>query len=299
MANYKDVNLFWDTGKSRYDGLQVSLHRNVGILNLMANYTWSKSYGVNSNSAALPDNGMDKYWGVSSSDRPHTVNLVYTINVPKVKTSNTILRGAANGWQISGVTSINSSANMTSNAGTNMNFSYDNTTAADGKTVLALHNNTAYLGTDAVTIYPTIACNPNTHRSVTWVDGNGNKQKGIQYLKPECFKATESGYGNTHLGYFAGPMYWNSDLGISKNFKVGEGRDLSFKLQAFNFLNHPLWSFAGGDSALHVNFDGTGVLKNSARFNNGTTSTVVNNPFGVATHKYGKRVVQAEMRFTF
>ncbi len=42
-----------------------------------------------------------------------------------------------------------------------------------------------------------------------------------------------------------GPGYFNSDLAMFKNFQITESKRLQFRIQAYNFLNHPLWSFHG------------------------------------------------------
>ena len=48
--------------------------------------------------------------------------------------------------------------------------------------------------------------------------------------------------------YIHAPAYFDSDLGIYKTFKVTESKSLQFRVQATNFLNHPLPQFglAGG-----------------------------------------------------
>ena len=50
-----------------------------------------------------------------------------------------------------------------------------------------------------------------------------------------------------------GPAFFNSDLGLFKNFKIRESMKLQFRIQASNFLNHPLWSMSQG-SALNLQF---------------------------------------------
>ena len=81
-----------------------------------------------------------------------------------------------------------------------------------------------------------------------------------------------------------GPAFFNSDLGMFKNFNITESKKLQFRFNGYNFLNHPLWSFNG--SNLNLGFDpGTGA---------------VNTPlFGTVTTKQGHRVVQAAVKFYF
>jgi hypothetical protein len=211
--------------------------------------------------------------------------LTYTINIPKVKTSNRILSGAANGWQISGITTINSGVNLTAAGGNNLNYSYDDlwikNAAGVNTTLVAMHGGLYYTGGDQVTLFPTVVCNPMMKKKVVLSNG----REGVQYLNPNCFKPTESGLGSSHLPYLGGPGFWNSDLGIAKHFRVNEKQSIDFKLQTFNFLNHALSSFASGDNNLKLQYNGDGSLKTSN--------------FGVALYKYGRRTVQVEARYSF
>ena len=60
-----------------------------------------------------------------------------------------------------------------------------------------------------------------------------------------------------------------------KNFTISESKKLQFRFNAYNFLNHPLWSFNG--SNLNLGFD--------------RAHGQVNTPlFGTVTTKQGHRV---------
>ncbi len=39
--------------------------------------------------------------------------------------------------------------------------------------------------------------------------------------------------------YLPGPFAWNLDVSIGKQFRIGEGKNLRFNLDAFNIFNHP------------------------------------------------------------
>ncbi len=49
--------------------------------------------------------------------------------------------------------------------------------------------------------------------------------------------------GPTLLPAIYGPAFFNSDLGLFKNFQIKESMKAPFRIQAYNFLNHPNWSF--------------------------------------------------------
>ena len=62
--------------------------------------------------------------------------------------------------------------------------------------------------------------------------------------------------GATMLPVVYGPAFFNSDLGLFKNFTITEGKQLQFRANAYNFLNHPLWSFPANQN-LTLGFNGT------------------------------------------
>ena len=81
-----------------------------------------------------------------------------------------------------------------------------------------------------------------------------------------------------------GPAFFNADLGLFKNFTITEAKKLQIRVNGYNFLNHPLWSFNG--SNLNLGFNGT--------------TGMINTPlFGTVTTKQGHRIVQLAAKFTF
>jgi hypothetical protein len=62
---------------------------------------------------------------------------------------------------------------------------------------------------------------------------------------------------------------------------------LQFRIQAYNFLNHPLWSFNG--SNLNLSF----TQKADGSFTNSSPN------FGTVTTKQGNRIVELEVKFYF
>jgi hypothetical protein len=87
-----------------------------------------------------------------------------------------------------------------------------------------------------------------------------------------------------------GPAYFDSDLALFKNFSMGESRKLQLRAQAYNFLNHPLYSFPSGNSNLTLQFEQDPVTQ---------TITQANPNFGVTTQKQGQRIVEFGAKFFF
>ena len=82
-----------------------------------------------------------------------------------------------------------------------------------------------------------------------------------------------------------GPAFFNSDLGLFKNFVLSESKKLQFRFNAYNFLNHPLWSFINGSTNMKPTFDVNGNQTNPI--------------FGVTTEKQGHRIIQVAVKFYF
>ena len=281
-TNYQAITESITLGTSQFDSLQVSLHRSYGWLNLLANYTWSKAFvnGLANNSCCqsggFPDRGASEYWGIAPNNRPQAFNVSYTINLPKVRSGNAFLRGAGSGWQIGGITTIQSGANETAQSYF-LNYGQDNDNGAG-----IINDAAGRLGTPQVTLMPTIICDPRVNQSVTMSDGTVARR----YLNPACFTPAAPGTaGTTHMPYLPGPSFWNSDISLTKNFNVTERQRVSFKVQAFDFLNHGLWSFNPNDPNLQIKFNADGSLKN--------------NNFGIATRQFGHRTIELSARYEF
>jgi len=289
FSNYQNITQSVTAGKAQYDALQTSLTRSVGLLTLQANYTWAKALGdgiaVNNGglSGALPDWGVREYWSVLPLDRAHVFSAAYVLNLPKVHGGNSLLRGVANGWQISGITQVESGGQVTAAGGgaggnsgaTSLNFGLTGTAGS-----------VALLGTPDVNLYTNITCNPTQGL---------NKN---QFVNPNCFSLPGPGQiGNGRIPYMAGPMFWNSDLTLLKSIKITEHQNVEFRIAAFNFLNHDLLSFNNGDNNLKMAFS-NGVLTNA-------TDTAHACPgincqaFGYANYHYGHRILEMGVKYSF
>jgi len=280
-TNYQAITSAETGGKAQYDSFQASLKRYMGWLNMQVNYTYGKAFSEVGNYAsgggsAYSDWGAHEYYGVSPDNRTHTMSANYVITLPTFKAGNKLARGAINGWQISGITQVTSGANLFSQD-YHLNYSQD-ALVVNGVTIHQ-NDNWEKMGTNNLNLFPKIVCNPVVNRKIPGV--------GTQYLDANCFKPADQGTaGTTNTPYLPGPMYWNSDLALSKNFKLTERQSVSFRIQASNFLNHPLTSFVKGDNNLKVQFNGDGTMKNA-------------NTFGIATVKYGQRTLELSARYSF
>jgi len=291
FPDYTTINESITIGKAQFDSFQATVHRNVGILTLQGNYTFSKAVGDGAQLSnggvpgALTTSQAEHYlWGILPNNRAHALSLAYVVNVPGLHSGNAFARGLANGWQISGITQVQSGAQLSAQAGANLNFTLNqNGTNQD---------NVHLLGSPDITLYPVITCNPAKGGS------------GHQFINPNCFAPDPAGVlGTASMPYLPGPMYWNSDLTLLKTFKLTERQALQFRFAAFNFLNHDLLSFVNNDNNLKLTFNDLGQVIT------GTNSTVCPatghvscsqpSTFGVASSHVGRRILEMGVKYSF
>jgi hypothetical protein len=87
-----------------------------------------------------------------------------------------------------------------------------------------------------------------------------------------------------------GPSFFDSDLALFKNFKIRESMNLQFRFNAYNFLNHPLWSFPDNSNlTLKYDQDASGKI----------TLDSTSSKFGTATTKQGARILELAVKFSF
>jgi hypothetical protein len=292
LPGYQDVNLATNNLYANYNALQVTWARQKGRYALQLNYSFQKAMGIvtpgNNGQPTLDPFNLANSYGVQSGNRTHLFNASYSVELGNPIHNNKFAAGAINGWQISGITQWESGANLTYNSGTNDNFNMQlngaiipgtqNVVNSGGSNGIAIGNQ-SILGTNAIQLNPILTCNPTSNLGPH------------QFANGNCFAVpTQVGVnGPTLLPAIYGPAFFNSDLGIFKNFQIKESMKLQFRVQAYNFLNHPLWSFPNSNNlTLQYAQDAT------------TGKITQTNPnFGVTNFKQGNRIIELAVKFYF
>ncbi len=267
--------------KSRFDSLQASLIRYSGWLTLQANYTFSKSLGDNNlGEGALPDWGASELYGYSTLNRRNTFSGAYVFALPKTRSSNSFVRGALDNWEISGITQVSSGPQLNAQSG-GAAFQYS-------------ANPVTAVGTPDATLAPLITCNPRSNLGKN------------QFLNPNCFTTPGPGQlGTLAMPYIPGPMFWSSDLTLLKEFKIGERQKLQFRFAAFDFLNAALLSFNGTytshDENLSASFNDLGqmITGTNCPSTSGGVRCTQQSTFGTADTRFGQRVLELGLKYTF
>jgi hypothetical protein len=268
LKGFSDLYLATNNAYSNYNALQVTWVRNKGRYMVNLNYTYGRAMGIVN--PALNQFDLSQNYGVLSSNRPQIFNAAYSVELGN-PSKNKALGYLVNGWQFSGITQLQSGVNLTGQSGQAFGMAL-NGAKIPGTTFNI--SNISLLGTPNIQLNPILTCNP------------ASGLKTNQYINPSCFTfPTQVGQnGGNVLPPIYGPAFFNSDLGLFKNFQNEKGSmKLQFRLNAYNFLNHPLWSFNGSNLSLGFNANGTLSTPN----------------FGTVTSKEGHRVVQDVVNFFF
>jgi len=233
-------------GISNYNSLQVTIRKQYSHgVSLQGSYTWSKSLtdltvdSANSNNAG---NLMQQY-GPSYFNRPQRFIINYAWDIPFGKHPGFVGK-LAEGWQISGVTTIQDGAPMTfvdGAAGSAYGTQGTGTTSGFGRAQLCpgmTYNNIAtpggiesrlggysggpgYFNVSAFCAAPAIEPNGTT---VT-----------TQAACPTCATL----FGSSGMGILLGPGQFNFDASIIKTTKITEKSTLQIRAEFFNLVNHP------------------------------------------------------------
>ncbi|HEX4771705.1 MAG TPA: TonB-dependent receptor [Bryobacteraceae bacterium] len=292
LQSYGDIWVVGHGSYSNYNSFQASLQKQTGPLSFLVNYTFGKVLGIRDNvstNGASAGNTVDPFdiranYGVLAYDHTHVFNAGYVWNMPSPIHGNRFLAGAVNGWQLSGVTQIQSGAPLQPNTNGNLNAQYGNV-LINGNSVGV--GPMSWLGSNAagLALVPKLTCDPRS-----------GLQSG-QYFNPSCFTVPAQGQnGDLIWPYIKGPKYINSDLALFKNFKIKEQQNIQFRFSAFNFLNHPNPQFnvGGGNTDVSLNFTNTATSAHLLTSTNTNASTT-----GRPLYTVGNRVVEFAIKYNF
>ena len=292
-------------GASTYNALQIEVRRRMasGLL-LQGSYAWSKSLtnmpasssAGSSQPTTFRSSLNDK--GPSPWDIRHGLKLNYVYELPigpgkrYFSHGNVIARKALEGWQISGVSRVQSGSpdRITSNRGTFNNAADNgvvlyNMTAADLNEAIKIRKTTASNGFGLVYFLPQDLVN---NSLAAWEVG-GFTLNNLDRTKPYIGPQTDPG----KLGYriwMYGPWQARFDVSLAKETRIAEGKTLELRAQALNVVNSV--NFLLGAAGNEVNTGGVG-----ATF--GQTRSAYRDITVSGSSDPGGRIVEFVVRFRF
>jgi hypothetical protein len=228
------INVISNSGYSNYNGLQASWVKRSTHLTYNVNYTWSKTLGVGQQIDPFSLRGN---YGILSIDRPYVFNASYAYNFGRAyHGDNKLMSGVSNGWTLSGITTWQSGANLQAINSPNFGLSITQTDATNPNQQDGLSGAT-YFGTSAPKlIMPVLTCDA------------GKNLAHLQRINAACFAAPSVGSnGPRNYPYYRMADFFDTDLAAYKSFNITEHQNIQFRATAFNWVNHPLPEFSGGN----------------------------------------------------
>ena len=280
---------------SNYNGVQLGLARQTGRVLFNVNYTFSKALGIRGAGAndsngfpTTPFNLLANY-GDESFDRRHIFNATYTFEVGN-PIKNRFAGEFTNGWEVSGITSLQSGADVVTINLPNLGLSgqigpnnLPNVTPATANPNAIPVSSTEYLGTPDVSLQPTVTCNPTAGLAPR------------QFANGSCFGLPNFlQNGQYILPRLSEPIFFQTDLSAQKTFSIHEQQNLQFRVAAFNFINHPLTTLS---SAFNNQYQLNYFLPNSNTF--AQNSSYTGSGFGVLPFSTGRRIMELSAKYNF
>ncbi|HEV2864713.1 MAG TPA: TonB-dependent receptor [Pyrinomonadaceae bacterium] len=233
FRGYGSITYRESSGRSRYHGMLSSfIYRFTSGSSVTLSYTWSKNLTNATNDRDTVDipqlySLKDTEYGVARSNRAHVFSAGYVYELPFFrKNESALLRHALGGWQVSGITQIQSGLPIARA----LNISA--TQFANTATNNGLRGNR-----------PNLLSDPNEGLAGT------NDAAGLPFLfDPTAFALPPDGtLGNSPRAFARLPTQNQTNLSAIKNWYFSKDRDvrLQFRAEAFNVFNHTQFTSVG------------------------------------------------------
>jgi len=203
-----NVDYYTQDRRSYYHSLQLSLtKRFTRGFTVLANYTYSKSLD-NYGDFVTPwyfSNGDAMQYGPSDFDHRQRFVFSWVWELPKLRTSNRLVRGVLNDWQWTGIGQYQTGAPYNIKSGRDNSFTG--------------------LGNDRPKLTAASPAPPASADKRIW-------------FNPAAFAVNDVGtFGTLGRNVFYGPRLYSWDMGFFKNIRFTERAGLQFRAEMFNIFN--------------------------------------------------------------
>jgi len=255
-------------GFSDYNALQVSVMRRFSRgLQIQGSYTFAKSIDTSSGlfseeagnapvGAVNPDNFLGEK-GLSNFDIRHNAVINFNYELPFGKNLSGIARQIVSGWEAGSITTLSSGVPFT--VENSANRSQNQTSGADRADRPNLRAGFSSNPTSGVSAGCTFRA---TNGNETTVQVGTPVGTPILWFDPCAFEPQPLGtFGNLGRNTLIGPGLSTVDFLVNKHFRISEGRELQFRSEFFNVMNHV--NLAPPLAATRQIFDNNGLLAGS------------------------------------
>jgi Carboxypeptidase regulatory-like domain/TonB dependent receptor len=243
-CKFSSTGLIAGIANSSYNALEVSLKQRFSRgLSFLASYTYSKAIDDASSfnltgSAAKPVAGENDLAqnpfdlaaerGPSLFDARHRFVFSYQWSLPFFRQSAGITQAALGGWQLNGI--------FTAMSGTPFTI-FDSTDTSDQGSAPEITGFSANR--------PNVVSGQNPNAGPKTVGAWLNAAAFAQVIPYPNSPVQQFGNAGRNIG--VGPRYSDWDFSVFKNFRVTESKDIQFRAEFFNILNHPNFRLPDSD----------------------------------------------------
>jgi hypothetical protein len=221
--NYRSRRIIQNDLVADYDAFSIILRKHMSHgLQADVHYTWSRTRDMathsNGGGTTMDNYDIGRDYGPANWDVPHRFVASYIYDIPFLKASSQpILRYVVAGWQVSGITTVQS--------GTPVNITF----AAD-----RANTGTGGQRPDLVGAVPSLSCRENT-AGATQVERRQliNCYDSSAFVLPAQFT-----FGNADRNILRGPKFISTDLSLMKNVPVGGRARIQIRVEMFNIFNN-------------------------------------------------------------
>ena len=223
-----------------YNAFQASLNRRFANgFNLLTSYTFAKNLGNadgNVGGFIQDSHHPELEHGPVAPDLRHRLSISYLYELPLgrgrrfLSDMNGIAEGFLGGWQIAGITSVQSGEAVTATLSSDVTNTGSFSPRPD-----QIHNPYDFsFVPDATTFTDVYGCTPGKQTLQCWYNPEA-------FLTPGLAPGQSSAhlFGNSRVGNLRGPDLVNFDMVLQKNFKIRESQQVEFRAEFFNLFNHP------------------------------------------------------------
>jgi hypothetical protein len=250
-----------------YNAFQASLNKRFANgFNFLAAYTFAKNLGnADGNVGGFI---QDSYHanlehGPVVPDLRHRFTLSYLWEIPVgrgrhfMNDTGAILDGILGGWEVSGITTMQSGEAVTGVWSQDLSFTGSLSYRPD-----QIHNPNDFSFNTASQAADFGCSNPGHQTLDCWFNQ-------AAFAAPPVASGQQAAhvYGNSRIGNLRGPDLVDFDFALQKNFKIHESQQLQFRAELFNLFNHPNFGLPGGGSQIAVDVQGGAAITNTATDN--------------------------------
>jgi hypothetical protein len=221
--NFRSRRIIQNDLIADYDAFSVILRKRMSHgLQADAHYTWSRTRDMSTHSngggQTMDNYDIQRDYGPANWDVPHRFVASYIYDVPFLKdSSQPILKYVVAGWQVSGVTTIQTGAPV-------------NITLSTDRANIGI---TGQQRPDVVGAIPALNCQPNSAGATDVA-----RRQLINCYDLSAFALpAQFTFGNGSRNMLRGPKFSSTDLSFMKNIPVGGEVRFQVRVEIFNVFN--------------------------------------------------------------